>query len=149
MTSRQREAAENRRLLEEARKRAAEIALQKASPTAAPQAASAQSAAPSGSSGSGAPASAAATGNTVVAKAEPPGLSIYQQGRTLEGSGKVRQAVRSYRRAAAMGNAEAAKRLGEIYTNGLGDQPKDYAEGIRWTATAEKLGAQLQFAGGR
>ncbi|HEY5636247.1 MAG TPA: protein kinase [Burkholderiales bacterium] len=152
MTDRQREAAENRRLLEEARQRAAELAAQQKSAAAAQASTAQTSTAASGGNNARATTTSAAKADdkpVVVAKAEPPGLNFYREGKELEASGKVRQAVRSYRRAAAMGNADAAKRLGEIYTNGLGDQPKDYAEGIRWTATAEKLGAELQFAGGR
>ena len=75
--------------------------------------------------------------------------ALMREAQELEAAGKVRSAVRVYRRAAAQGNGQAAKLLGDIYANGRGDQGRDYAESLRWYGIAEKLGVKPDWAGGR
>jgi TPR repeat protein len=49
----------------------------------------------------------------------------FERGLELERAGKVREAVLIYREAARGGDPKAARRLGEIYAGGRGDEPAD------------------------
>jgi TPR repeat protein len=60
-----------------------------------------------------------------------------------------RYVVRLYMRAAMTGNGKAAKRLGEIYDQGLLGIRKDYAESLKWYNAARVLGEDVPMAKGR
>ncbi|RDK02460.1 serine/threonine-protein kinase [Paraburkholderia lacunae] len=92
------------------------------------------------------------TAPTVAAKptespaaAEPKVSSadLLAQAAKLQGEGKLNDAVRLYKRAARGGNGQAAKQLGDIYGNGAGDVPRDYAESIRWYNVARTAGVDV------
>ena len=74
---------------------------------------------------------------------------LFQQARSLEGEGKVAEAVRAYRKAAQSGSGPAAKRLGEIYDKGQGDIGRDYQESLRWYEVARRAGQRVPIAKGR
>jgi len=66
--------------------------------------------------------------------------ALYQQAIAMEGSGHARDAVRIYRRAARAGNGKAAKRLGDIYSCGIGGVARDQTESLQWYDLAFRLG---------
>ncbi|MFM0626504.1 serine/threonine-protein kinase [Paraburkholderia xenovorans] len=68
---------------------------------------------------------------------------LLAQATRLQGEGKLNDAVRLYKRAARSGNGQAAKQLGDIYGNGKGDVPRDYAESIRWYNVARTAGVDV------
>ena len=61
----------------------------------------------------------------------------------------MRAAVRFYTQAARAGDGHAAKLLGDIYSTGRGNVPRDYAESLRWYAIAEKAGVKVERARSR
>ena len=81
------------------------------------------------------------------AKAEEPKTTPaedpFQSARALEREGKGKEAVKSYMAAVKTGNCDAAKRLGDIYGNGLVGIPRDSAESLKWYATARGLGCKI------
>ena len=96
----------------------------------------------------------AATGKAVAEKADAEKTivasvdtsALLKQGQAAETGGDVRAAVRFYTQAARAGNGEAAKLLGDIYSNGRGNVPRDYAESLRWYVIAEKAGIKIERA---
>ncbi len=74
-----------------------------------------------------------------------------QLGRHLEEAGKSREAIIAYERAAnaAQGapSGVAAKRLGEIFDNGLGGTPRDYETALRWYDKARVAGETVARPG--
>ena len=76
-------------------------------------------------------------------------VSLFQQGKSAESSGNIKQAVRLYVRAVRAGEFEAAKALGDIFAEGKGDVTKDYAESLKYYAIAEKNGVKLERTSGR
>jgi len=58
-------------------------------------------------------------------------------------------AVKLYRDAARNGSGQAAKLLGDIYSNGKGDVGRDYQESLRWYAIAERAGVKVERARAR
>lgn len=60
--------------------------------------------------------------------------------------GKLVEAVRSYREAAASGSGGAARRLGEIYSRGGPGVERDVAESLRWNRQAIDRGEVLAQA---
>ncbi|CAE6709133.1 serine/threonine-protein kinase [Paraburkholderia haematera] len=68
---------------------------------------------------------------------------LLAQAAKLQGEGKLNDAVRLYKRAARGGSGQAAKQLGDIYGNGSGDVPRDYAESIRWYNVARTAGVDV------
>lgn len=74
---------------------------------------------------------------------------LYQQALADENGGKVKEAIRLYRRAARGGNGKAAKRLGEIYDKGIPGVSRDYAESLQWYETARQLGETIELSGKR
>lgn len=94
--------------------------------------------------GATAPTLAAKPADTTPA-AEPKVSSadLLAQAAKLQGEGKLNDAVRLYKRAARGGSGQAAKQLGDIYGNGSGDVPRDYAESIRWYNVARTAGVDV------
>lgn len=67
--------------------------------------------------------------------------ALYEQGRALEASGTMQEAIRIYRRAARAGSGEAAYRLGEIFEkNAQSVRSQDSSESVMWFELARKLG---------
>ena len=89
----------------------------------------------------------AAAEKTKLASIDPGAL--LKQGQEAEGGGDVRAAVRFYTQAARAGDGHAAKLLGDIYSTGRGNVPRDYAESLRWYAIAEKAGVKVERARSR
>ena len=77
------------------------------------------------------------------------GAVLLKQGESQEGNGDIRAAVRSYRAAAQKGSGQAAKLLGDIYSNGKGDVGRDYAESLRWYGIAKRAGVDVPLAKAR
>lgn len=71
------------------------------------------------------------------------GLTLLEQGKLAEKAGYVRDAVRLYLRALRKGDYEAAKLLGDIFSEGKGDVPKDYEESLRYYSLAERNGVAI------
>jgi serine/threonine-protein kinase len=69
--------------------------------------------------------------------------SPFQTARALDRAGNGKEAVKAYTAAVKTGNCDAAKRLGEIYGNGLIGVPRDSAESLKWYATARGLGCKI------
>ena len=63
----------------------------------------------------------------------------FKEAEALEAT-NVRAAVRMYERLARAGYGKAAARLAQIYDNGMGNVPRDYAETLKWKQMAEALG---------
>ncbi|OFZ71389.1 MAG: hypothetical protein A2W04_01930 [Betaproteobacteria bacterium RBG_16_64_9] len=74
---------------------------------------------------------------------------MLKKGESAESSGDVRAAVKFYRDAARNGSGQAAKLLGDIYSNGKGDVGRDYQESLRWYAIAERAGVKVERARAR
>jgi len=89
----------------------------------------------------------AAAEKTVVASVDQ--NAAFKQGQAAESGGDIKAAVKFYTQAARAGNGEAAKLLGDIYSNGKGNVPRDYAESLRWYAIAEKAGVKVERARAR
>ena len=66
--------------------------------------------------------------------------------RAAEMEGRLPEAVRSYREAAASGSGGAAKRLGEIYGRGAPGVDRDMAEALRWNRAALERGEVMAEA---
>jgi len=75
------------------------------------------------------------------------GPELFTQASALESQGKVTEAVKLYRTAAAAGHGPSAKRLGDIYAGGKGDVAQDYTESLRWHARARQLGETIEKKG--
>ncbi|OGA24513.1 MAG: hypothetical protein A3I01_18045 [Betaproteobacteria bacterium RIFCSPLOWO2_02_FULL_65_24] len=75
--------------------------------------------------------------------------ALLKKGESAESSGDVRAAVKFYRDAARNGSGQAAKLLGDIYSNGKGDVGRDYQESLRWYAIAERAGVKVERARAR
>lgn len=91
-------------------------------------------------------AQARATAPTVV---DPKGEAWQQalaRARAAEMQGKLAEAVRVYREAAASGSGGAARRLGEIYGRGGPGVDRDMAEALRWNRQATERGEVLAQA---
>lgn len=75
----------------------------------------------------------------------PPGTGsgLLEQAQALEREGKGPQAVRAYVRAARGGSGAAAKRLGEIYDQGIEGVSRDHAESLKWFNAARVLGEDV------
>lgn len=86
-------------------------------------------------------------GATTVATAKTaPWSQPLAQAQAAESEGRVAEAVRSYRLAAASGSGGAAKRLGEIYGRGAPGVDRDLAESLRWNRQAEIHGEVIAQA---
>ena len=72
--------------------------------------------------------------------------TLLKQGESAESNGDVRAAVRFYRDAARNGSGQAAKLLGDIYSNGKGDVGRDYQESLRWYGLAKRAGIAVPEA---
>jgi len=72
--------------------------------------------------------------------------TLLKQGESAESSGDVRAAVRFYRDAARNGSGQAAKLLGDIYSNGKGEVGRDYQESLRWYGLAKRAGIAVPEA---
>ncbi|MEW6689334.1 MAG: hypothetical protein AB1452_09635 [Pseudomonadota bacterium] len=66
--------------------------------------------------------------------------SLREQAIALERACKGVEAVKLYIRAARGGDAKAAKRLSEIYDQGIDGVPRDFAESLKWKDEALRLG---------
>lgn len=69
--------------------------------------------------------------------------ALYAQAQALENSENIHEAIRQYRRAARAGSGKAAKRLGEIYNQGIKDVRPDRAESLFWYERARENGEQI------
>ncbi len=81
--------------------------------------------------------------------ASDPNLLLLKQGKDAENSGDAKAAIKLYREAYRNGSGEAAKLIGDIYVDGKGNQPRDYAESLVWYTRAEKKGVQVDRARSR
>ncbi|RKF43971.1 serine/threonine-protein kinase [Paraburkholderia fungorum] len=96
------------------------------------------------SPGTAAPTLAAKpTESPAAAEPKVSSADLLAQAAKLQGEGKLNDAVRLYKRAARGGSGQAAKQLGDIYGNGSGDVPRDYAESIRWYNVARTAGVDV------
>jgi serine/threonine protein kinase len=132
---------------EELARKALAAAEKKAPPVQVASAAPTSAAASSGATSSPG-ASAASAPAAPVSKAAEMEI-LYQQALADENGGKVKEAIRLYRRAARGGNGKAAKRLGEIYDKGIPGVSRDYAESLQWYETARQLGETIELSGKR
>jgi serine/threonine-protein kinase len=92
---------------------------------------------------------ASAASTTEASKPAAPSVSLYQQGKALESGGNVKGAVRLYLRAIKEGDYNAAKALGDIYSEGKGDVLKDYADSLRYYQLAKQHGVEVPLQRGR
>ncbi len=69
--------------------------------------------------------------------------TLFQDARNLETQGKIKEAIRAYKQAVSAGSGDAAKRLGNIYGKGLGEQTRDYAESVKWNNKAREMGMDI------
>ena len=83
------------------------------------------------------------------AKAEASGESLFRQAFALERRGKGGDAVKVYARAAVAGSGKAAKRLGEIYDQGIAGVSRNNAESLKWYSAARVLGEDVPVAKNR
>ena len=83
------------------------------------------------------------------AKAEASGDSLFRQAFALERRGKGGDAVKVYARAAVAGSGKAAKRLGEIYDQGIAGVSRNNAESLKWYNAARVLGEDVPVAKNR
>lgn len=81
--------------------------------------------------------------------ASDPNLLLLKEGKDAENSGDAKAAIKLYRQAYRNGSGEAAKLIGDIYVDGKGNQPRDYAESLVWYTRAEKRGVQVDRARSR
>jgi len=103
---------------------------------------------PSATPGASTPTPGAAAVPAPVSKAAEAEI-LYQQALADENGGKMKEAIRLYRRAARGGSGKAAKRLGEIYDKGVPGVSRDYAESLQWYETARQLGETIELSGKR
>jgi TPR repeat protein len=75
-----------------------------------------------------------------------PWSQTLAQAQAAEQEGRVAEAVRTYKVAAASGSGGAAKRLGEIYGRGAPGVDRDLAESLRWNRQAEIQGEVIAQA---
>jgi hypothetical protein len=68
---------------------------------------------------------------------------LFRQAQDLEEQGKGHEAVKVYVRAARAGSGKAAKRLGEIYDQGLAGVERNYTESLKWYNAARVLGEDV------
>jgi len=71
----------------------------------------------------------------------------YLKAMAMESSDPV-AAIRIYRMAAQTGSGLAARRLSEIYSNGVPGVLPNYAEALKWHTRARDLGVQFDGGGG-
>lgn len=69
--------------------------------------------------------------------------SLFSQGEMLERQGRGPEAVKMYARAARDGSGKAAKRLAEIYDQGIPGVPRDYSLSLKWYNAARVLGEDV------
>ena len=81
--------------------------------------------------------------------ASDPNLLLLKEGKTAESSGDAKEAIKLYRQAFRNGSGEAAKLIGDIYVDGKGNVPRDYAESLVWYTRAEGRGVQVDRARSR
>ena len=74
------------------------------------------------------------------AKAPVPG-SAYERAEEFELLGQIPEAVKLYMQAATDGSIAAARKLGQIYSNGAGTVEPDAKQSVRWFAVAKALEA--------
>ena len=70
--------------------------------------------------------------------------ALLADARNLEGSGKMKEAVRLYKQAANAGSGQAAKRLYDIIGRGEGGVARDYGDALKWGEKARSLGVEVQ-----
>jgi TPR repeat protein len=74
------------------------------------------------------------------------GVAALGSARAAEAQGRLPDAIRGYREAAAGGSGEAAKRLGDIYWHGAPGVERDLAESMRWYREAQAKGETVAQA---
>jgi hypothetical protein len=67
-------------------------------------------------------------------------VRAMQVGADFEREGKRNEAIKTYIQGARGGSCEAARRLGDIYANGLIGAPRDNTESAKWYGFARALG---------
>jgi serine/threonine-protein kinase len=70
--------------------------------------------------------------------------TLFADARALESSGKMKEALRMYKKAADAGNGLAAKRVGDILSKGEGGLQRDYGEALKYNGKARALGVEVQ-----
>ena len=78
-----------------------------------------------------------------VLRWETPRSDSFDVAVALEKAGKGAEAVKMYERAARDGNGKAARRLAEIYDNGILGVARDYSLALRWYNAARVLGEDV------
>jgi len=91
------------------------------------------------------PQKAAVPATSLAGIGEPLQVALMQ-GHAAETDGRFPEAVRHYRKAAALGSGVAARRLGEIYLHGAPGVDRDVADAMRWNRQAELRGEVLAQA---
>ena len=69
--------------------------------------------------------------------------AVFKHAVKLEGAGKVSEAMRLFEQAAYAGSGPAARRLGELYSDGASGVSADSKEAQRWFDLAESLGEKV------
>jgi TPR repeat protein len=88
---------------------------------------------------------AAAQPAPAVAPAAAAGtMDLHAQGASHEKFGNMNEAIEAYIRAARSGHGPSAKRLGEIYAQGVGGIKPDAAESRKWNNAARVLGENVR-----
>lgn len=70
--------------------------------------------------------------------------TLLADARGLESSGKMKEAIRMYKKAADAGSGQAAKRVGDILGKGEGGVQRDYGESLKYLGKARSLGVEVQ-----
>ena|SRR5215510_15188550 len=73
--------------------------------------------------------------------------AVRMQAVKLEMDGRNAEAVPLYVQAARAGSAKAARRLSEIYQNGVPGVPRDATESHKWHNAARNLGEDVNEGG--
>ena len=69
--------------------------------------------------------------------------ALMEEAAKLEQAGRGAEAVKMYERAARAGNGKAARRLADIYDQGIAGVARDYALVLRWYNAARVLGEDV------
>ena len=69
--------------------------------------------------------------------------AVFKHAVKLEGAGKVSEAMRLFEQAAYAGSGPAARRLGELYSDGASGVSADSKDAQRWFDLAESLGEKV------
>lgn len=76
----------------------------------------------------------------------PEARALFEKAAALERAGNGAEAVKAYRRAARAGSGAAAKRLGQIYENGIKGVERNYQESQKWLLASRSMGEDVPLA---